>query len=903
VRAAKTALAGAVAALCLLALCSSASASEPIEAFTTTMSTSQAGGHPDITTDFTLASPGAPEAAKNVIFQAPTGLFGNPRAATECQASDFALDQCPPNSQVGLITVHANYEGNPDYLLGTAPIYTVVPQNGDTARFSFITPVLGIPIAIPVAVRTTSDYGLRFTVQDISQLTPLASASLTFWGFPADEEHDVQRFAKGSPGNPAGCPEEEGTACIKEATEASITPTPLTDNPTTCTGEELQATLDVQTYQDPGHLSTKQSTYPPITGCEKEVFKPVLQASPTTSSTDSPSGLNVELRSPQFLTKAAAPSQIKSALVTLPEGLTVNPDAADGQSACTDAQANFNSEGPDNCPDSSKIGTFSIGTPALPERLEGAVYIGAPKPGDQYRLFEFTHGFGINSKLVGSVIPDPLTGQVKVTFPDLPQAPFEDFQLHLFSGERGLLATPNYCSVYTVSAEFHPWNQTLAEQTSNQHFGLDSGPGGGPCPGQVRPFTPNLLAGTSNASAAQHSSFSLRLDRQDGDQLLGKLGFTMPPGLLADLHGVSYCPEAQIAAAAQKPGLSEQASPSCPAASQIGTTNVAAGPGSHPFHTSGRIYFAGPFQGAPLSLVAITPALAGPYDYGTVVVRVALRIDPLDAHVFADSETVPQILGGVPIRLRSIQVNIDRPDFMVNPTNCGPMSIGSEGIGDQGTLAAFSSYFNAVNCSTLPFAPKMTLTQLGGHKQTKRAADPALRFDLRTRPGEANIKSVAVTLPKAFGIDQRHLGNICSRAQLQREHCQGRQPIGTVMTETPLLEAPLQGPAYAVSGYGKLPHVAFILAGQVTVIPEAMSSTIKGGRLKTVVPVVPDAPIGHFSLTLLGGKQGYIRNFANLCAAPTTTTAEYSGQNGKTHTEQVKTKAACKGAVTKKQNH
>ncbi len=892
-RALKTTLALGCALALITALSSSASASEPIEAFSTTMSSSQAGGHPDITTNFTLGNPGAPEAAQNVIFQAPTGLFGNPTAATECQADDFALDQCPPNSQVGLITLHANYEGNPNYLLGTAPIFTVVPQNGDTARFSFIVPVLGIPIAIPVAVRTTSDYGLRFTVKDISQLTPLASASLTFWGFPADEEHDVQRFPKGSPGNPAGCPKEEGTACITEGTEASITPTPLTDNPTTCTGEDLSAALEVQTYQDPEHLTEAHSTYPPITGCEKEVFKPVLQASPTTSQTDSASGLNVELRSPQFLTRAAAPSQIKSALVTLPEGFTVNPDAADGQSACTDAEANFNSEGPDNCPDSAKIGTFAIGTPALPEPLEGAVYIGAPKPGDQYRLFEFTHGFGINSKLVGSVIPNPITGRLAVSFPNLPQAPFEDFQLHLFSGERGLLATPNYCSVYAVSAEFHPWNSTLAEQTSVQHFGLSSGPGGAPCPGQVRPFSPSLFAGTSNASAGEHSSFSLRLDREDGNQLLGKLGFTMPPGLLANLHGVSYCPEAQIAAAAQRSGLSEQATPSCPASSQIGTTNVAAGPGSHPFHATGRIYFAGPFSGAPLSLVAITPALAGPYDYGTVVVRVALRIDPLDAHVFADSEVVPEILGGVPLRLRQIQVNIDRPNFMVNPTNCEPMSIGSRGIGDQGTLASFSSYFNAVNCSTLPFAPKMSVTQLGGHKQAKRAADPALRFDLRTKAGEANIKSVTLTLPKAFGIDQRHLGNICSKSQLQREHCAGRQPIGNVITETPLLEAPLSGPAYAVSGYGKLPHLAFILSGQVTVIPEAMSSTVKGGRLRTVVPVIPDAPIGHFALTLLGGKQGYIRNFANLCAAPTTTTVEYTGQNGKTHTEQVRTKAAC----------
>jgi len=307
------------------------------------------------------------------------------------------------------------------------------------------------------------------------------------------------------------------------------------------------------------------------------------------------------------------------------------------------------------------------------------------------------------------------------------------------------------------------------------------------------------------------------------------------------------------------------------------------------------MYLSGPFKGAPLSLVAITPALAGPYDYGVVVVRVALHVNPLTAQVRAASDTMPQIIGGIPIRMRSIQVNIDKPDFTINPTNCSPMSVDSQGIGDQGTVTDFSSYFNAVNCSTLPFKPKMSVTQLGGRKQTKRNRDPSLRFDLRTRPGDANVKSVAVTLPKAFAVDQRHLGNICSKAELAAKHCAGRQAIGTVKVQTPLLDAPLQGPAYAVSGFGKLPHLAFILAGQVTLIPEAESSSVNGGFLKTLVPVVPDAPIGHFQLTLFGGKQGYLVNTRDLCAAAATASVEFQGQNGKKRIQRVKTKAACGG--------
>ena len=243
--------------------------------------------------------------------------------------------------------------------------------------------------------------------------------------------------------------------------------------------------------------------------------------------------------------------------------------------------------------------------------------------------------------------------------------------------------------------------------------------------------------------------------------------------------------------------------------------------------------------------------------------------------------------------------------FVIDPTNCSAFTVGSEGIGDQGTAVAFSSPFQAVNCSTLGFSPKMTIAQLGGHKFTSRGKDPSLQFDLNTTPGDANLKSVTVTLPKAFEIDQSHLGNLCSKGQLEREHCAGRQPIGFVKDETPLLEKPLEGPAYAVSGFanGKnvLPHIVFILGGQVTIMPQGESTATKGG-LKTVVPVIPDAPVGHFRLTLLGGAQGYITNTQSLCASAPPTTVQLNGQNGKSVTQQVKTKAACKAKRHKRKS-
>ncbi len=888
--------ASVVATLLVFALiaASSAHANERIESFSTTTSTTQAGGHPTLETDFTLGEPGAPEAAQNVIFNAPRGVFGNPNAISRCTPSLFAMDECPVSSQAGLMTIRANYDHEQNFLLGTAPIYDMETGSEETARFSFVVPTLDIPISIPVGVRTSSDYGLRFTVAEITQAVPLAGAALTLWGFPADSSHDSQRFPKGTPGSPPGCAGLAGTGCLSESISANLPVHPLTDNPTTCTENSLPTTLEVETYEDPEHRSLKEASYPATTGCEKEVFKPVLYASPTTTETDSPSGLNIDLSDPQFEGFAVSPSEIKSATVNLPPGLTINPDAADGQTKCTEVEARFNSEGPAQCPNNSKIGTFGLHTVALDGVLEGAVYIGEPLPNDQYRLFMVASGFGINAKFVGSVHPNPQTGQLSVSFEELPQVPFDEFAIHLFAGERSLMATPTVCTVFTVNADFFPWNEAIAEQQSNQVFGLESGPHGSQCPGQIRPFDPSLEAGTSTPTAGAYSSFTLKLNREDGDQNLGKLNFTMPPGLTANLHGVTYCPEASIAEAAQTLGRVEQENPSCPSSSQIGTSNVAAGPGSHPFHAVGTIYMAGPFQGAPLSLVAITPALAGPYDYGTVVVRVALHIDPLDAHVIADSETVPSIIGGIPIRMRSIQVNINKPNFMINPTNCSPFSVASQGVGDQGTVANFSSYFHAVNCGTLGFYPKMSIAQLGGRKSTKRSQDPSLAIELNTRPGDANIKSIAVTLPKAFEIDQRHLGNICDRSELASDQCAGRQPIGEAITETPLLEKPLKGPVYAVSGFGVLPHLAFILGGQVTLMPEAESSSVQQGRLKTVVPVVPDAPIGHFRFTLFGGAQGYLSNTQSLCSAPTISTIEFNGQNGKTLTQQVKTKTACR---------
>ncbi|HEY5976909.1 MAG TPA: hypothetical protein VIT85_03545, partial [Solirubrobacterales bacterium] len=727
-----------------------ASASQNISEFTVGTSNTQAGGHGDFVTRFKLENAGEPEVARDLSLEIPEGIFGNPGAIFKCRKADFVINRCAPGSQVGLVTITANYENTPNTLLGTAPLYNMETVGDDeAARLAFVAPIVQAPISVPISVRSASDYGLTMTFQTITQSIALTSASATLWGFPAAEKHDVDRFPPGKPGEPAGCPGITNTGCNSAPyPKAGISSRPFTDSPSICTGQPLTANLRLTTYQDP-EPTEATADYPATTGCESQKFDPVFNLKLTTSEADQPTGLDIQLKANQFLeTEAPSPSSLRSGELLLPDGLTINPDAADGQTSCKDSEAGFGTNEPGNCPDNSKIGTLEVTTPALDDPLLGSLYIGAPQPDDQYRAFMIFDGQGIHAKLIAEFHPDPATGQVTMSLSDIPQVPFEEFNLHLFASDRGLMATPTHCTIYNATSTLTPWNNKLSSQTSSPSVSISAGANGRPCPGQVRPFHPRLVAGTSNALAGDFSAFTLRLDRDDGDQFLGDLNFRMPPGFTGDLTGIGYCPESGVAAAARNLGLVERASPSCPAGSQVGTSNVAAGPGSHPFYAYGKMYLAGPFKGAPLSIVAVTPALAGPYDYGVVVVRVALQVNPQTAQVTAASDTVPSIIGGVPIRMRSIQVNIDKPNFTINPTNCSPFTVDSQGIGDQGTVTDFSSYFQVVNCTRLGFKPTMKVSLAS--KKTKRSQNPALKFDLRTRNGDANIKSIAVTLSKAF---------------------------------------------------------------------------------------------------------------------------------------------------------
>ncbi len=837
------------------------------------ISVPQAGGHPDLTTSFALAEPGQPEAAQNVIFNAPTGVFGNPRAITQCPTSEFALDAVPPRLPGRPDHPPRQLRRQPRLPPRHRPDLLDRPLRRGNRPLRLRRPRPRHPDRDPRSGPHHRRLRPPLHRQRHHPAHPPRLRQDDLLGLPRRiEPTRFERFPKGTPGNPTGCPGEEGTACLAKAHRCQHLPPAAHRQPHHLHRAPAYRHPRSRNLRRP-HPSPGDRSHLPH---DRRLRKRGLQPRPPGLPDHQPDRLRLGLeRRPQIppvphlrLRALRDPLRHRHPARRLHHQprRRRRPDRMHriaGKLQLTKA--------PPNAPTPPRSAPSRSAPPPSPNASKAPSIIGEPKPGDQYRLFMTASGFGMNIKLVGSVIPNPKTGQLIAEFPNLPQAPFEDFQLHLFSGERALMATPTACTIYPVERRVLPLERHPRRTDLQPDLQPRIGSPRLPVPGPGPPLHPNPRS--RHLQRHRRRLLQLRPQAEPRRRRPGPRPYQLhhapgPHRQPARRHLLLR--RGDRPAAANTPGRTEQADPSCPASSEIGTSNVAAGPGTHPFHATGKIYLAGPFQGAPLSLVVVTPALAGPYDYGTVVVRVALHIDPLDAHVIADSQAVPEIIGGIPLRIRSIQVNINKPNFMINPTNCSEFHTTSEGVGDQGTAVSFTSPFIAVNCDTLPFAPKMSITQLGGHKATARSKDPSLAIELNTTSGRCQHQ-----------IAHRHPAqSLRDRPAPPRQHLRpGRTRLGPVRRppadrrsdhQHAAARSPPQGPCLCGLGLRRLlPHLAFILAGQVTLMPEAESSSVQHGRLKTVVPVIPDAPIGHFRFTLFGGSQGYLSNTQSLCSAPT----------------------------------
>jgi hypothetical protein len=840
--------------------------------------------------------------AKDVEVALPPGLVGNPTAIPQCSQAQFERagnEKCSVSTQVGSMYLRFYGEGT---AVQYAPIYNIKPPPGQPAELGF-TVAARAHIPIFFHLRSDGDYGLNAVVTNISQIAPVRSSLLSIWGFPSDEAHNGQRLGE-TPGcglGSGGCP------------SGVENPQPFLTLPTSCEAASLPFTLASDSWQNP--LSP-----PPVfntvelagmTQCNKLNFKPTLQARPTTNRADSPSGLHVDLKVPQDRSNQGhesptelATANLRDATVTLPKGLTVNPSSAAGLAGCTPAQIGLTtkpgqtpihfSTGPANCPDASKLGSVEVDTPLIDHPLPGAVYLATPfqNPFKSLLAIYITVNdpkTNIVVKLAGQVEIAP-DGQLTTTVQESPQLPFEDFKLDFFGGARAPLRTPSTCGTYKTTSELTPWSapESGPPATPSDPYEISQAAGGANCPHTeaAEPNAPSFQAGTASPVAGAYSPFNLHLHREDGSQNFAALNLTLPPGLIGKLAGVGECSDSALATAAGKSGAAEQASPSCPNSSRIGTVNVAAGPGPSPFNAPGTAYLAGPYKGAPLSVAIITPAVAGPFDLGTVVVRSALHIDPETAQVSVKSDPIPTQLQGIQLDIRSIDVSLDRNQFTLNPTSCARFAVSGSEVSSLGNAASLTDPFQVGECRKLGFAPKLSLKLSG---KTKRTGHPALRAELTYPKGAyANIASAQVTLPHSEFLDQAHIGTVCTRVQFAAgagngEGCPPASVYGHARAITPLLDHPIEGPVYLRSSSHKLPDLVAALGGQISVDLADKVDTGKNGGIRNTFSVVPDAPVSKFVLSLEGGKQGLLVNSENLCGphAKTKALAHFVAQNGK----------------------
>ncbi len=875
----------------------------------------QAGGHPPVGFTQIIVKHGPPNESpvgnlKTIRVDLPKGLSVNPQATPQCAVGEGQHPDsttCPLGALVGESKVIvSDLLGLPVPL--DVPVYNVVPNQGEPARFGFS--LLGTDVYLEANIAWDGDYHEGFTI------------------------HAVNLEEEGLPVGPAGVLLK--VRLLKNrlvfngrAGDGSFITTPTTCNdPAQSPFEHVYSTyLRADSYEEPDPAFPAgspliESPLPPGTmprECNTIPFGPSVGVEPGTAQTDSPAGAKVTVNVPfEPNPGTQAQSYLRTAKVALAQGMGLNPSAANGLVACTDAQLGKGTTAPVACPPASKVGTVAIDTPPLPDgSLNGNVYLGQqlsrdPTSGDEYRIFVDAESsrYGISVRLIGNVSADPQTGQLTTTFAENPQVPFSSFRLQFDGGPKAPLTSPGICGPNTTTSQMTPWSGNAAA-TPSGGFVLSSAPGGGPCAKTLgdRPFAPSFAARSTNSKGGAFTHFVVNVGRSDGNQELKGIDVDLPPGLSAKLAGVRYCPRAALAAAAANAGAAEAADSSCPKSSLVGSASVTVGSGPEPFHiNNGKAFLSGPYHGAPLSLAVITPATAGPFDLGSVVVRVALFVDPESAQVHAVSDPVPHVFGGATLDVRSVVVRIDRDKFSLNPTNCSPLAVGGTlhgGGGNPVDPAAFTSRsvsvpFQVNDCEKLDFKPKLYMRVFGG---TRRAKSPKLRATLIARSGDANIGRAAVTLPKPLFLEQASLANVCTRVQFAANDCPKSSIYGYATAETPLLDGPLKGPVYLRSSNNELPDMVAALRGQVEIDLAGRIDSVKG-RIRTTFGTVPDVPVSKFTLTVRGGKKkrGLLVNSTNLCARKYRVIAKFKAQNGKRSNQRPKLRAPCKGKKGKRRH-
>ncbi len=804
---------------------------------------------------------------KDIVVDLPLGFAGSTLAAPTCSLAQLSsAEGCPGDTQVGYLITEPK-----ESAAVAGPIYNLVPERGAPAEFGYVDVLHGAHVFYTHVVPTPAGYVLQVTSSYIPQIG-LAHIVATFYGDPAVRD-------------------DSGNAQV-----------PFFTNPTDCSGGELTATIYMDSWLHPGSYNADgtpdvegdpnwvkmTSSSPPVTGCDGLQFAPELGAQPTTHQADSPSGLEFELKLPQSeQAEVSATPALRDAVVTLPAGMTVDPSSGNGLGGCSVTQIGWEGGTPQNfdaappaCPESSKIGSLELTTPLIPGTLTGELFLANQNEnpfGSVLAAYVVVNDpvTGVVLKIAGEFKTNPQTGQITSVFAENPQLPFSDLKLHFFGGPRAELTTPESCGVFTTDSELTPWSAP------------DSGPIGTPFDsftideGCVSGFAPAFTAGTTNLQAGAYTPFVASFSREDTDQELGGLSVNLPPGLLADVTSVPLCPEANANAG------------TCPESSQVGTVQAGAGPGPNPLFEHGKAFLTGPYNGGPYGLSVVVPAVAGPFNFGNVVVRQSLRIDPLDAHVTDVSNPFPTMLDvtgsngqtdGIPIKLRRVDVSIDRPGFTFNPTNCSKLQVAGSITSTQGATSNQQTPFQVTNCQTLKFQPTFAVTTSGRTSKANGASLTAkLSYPNAPQGAEANIARVKVDLPQHLPSRLTTLQKACTTAQFDANPaaCPAGSKIGYAIVHTPILPEPLSGPAIFVSHGGEaFPSLTMVLQGDGVTVDLVGTTFIHKGITSTTFKTVPDTPFSTFELTLPEGKFSALAAIGDLCKSKLAMPTEFLAQNG-----------------------
>jgi len=899
-----------------------------------------AGEHPDsLKLKLALNSAGeySDGSLRELHLALPPGFLINPTAVEECSAATFHTprvspyeesasgESCPDKSQVGTITIHSGPNGSAARSFGLFNLIAPYGRPGAIGASPY-----GIPLVISPHIRE-ADAGLTLDLQGLSEAIDFQSIEVDLWGTPWAYEHDGERGNCLNETNPAAY---HGTVTAISPTFALGTcgvgtPSYFEEHehsfltlPTTPCGSPLSFSLDVSAWGGAQAEAEAQATdgeghTVSLTQCRTHLTVPKVQLTTERAASGTGMAFNLDVASGGGILNPAgiARPAIRNAVVTLPEGLTIDPSLASGLGVCSEAdfaRESVSSAPGAGCPNNSKIGAVEVKEMlGLPEALRGAVFLATPYQnpfGTLISLYMTARNprRGIFVKSQGTLIPDPRTGKLIATFEDLPRLLYTHFNLTLREGQRAALISPPVCGHYATDVALASWAAPEAfDHDTTSYFPISASAAAGPCPPPVAPFSPGLQAGSINPSPAAYSPFDLHMTRTDSDQEITSYSATFPPGLTGKLAGIPYCPDQAIEAAKGRTGAEELASPSCPAASSVGHTLAGYGVGGALAWAPGGLYLAGPYHGAPLSIVAIDSALVGPFDLGVIVVRSAIRIDPRTAQASIDSsgsDPIPHIRDGIPLHLRDIRVYVDRPGFTLNPTSCDVLhttslltGAGADVFSSTDDVPATSSdRYQLLGCSSLGFKPKLSLSLIGG---THRGEHPALRAEVTERAGDANIGTATVTLPSSEFLAQRNIRDICQVPAFAAGACPPESIYGHARAESPLLSEALQGPVYLVSDPAHpLPDMVAALrgAGGIRIDIQGRISSV-GGGMRGSFEVLPDAPASKFVLTLEGGrKRGLMENEESLCAHPSYASARFSGQNNAPDSFKVKMGTGCK---------